>query len=415
MVARPASRWLGTAIAALGWSCDVPEPSGTSGGVEAEAGIIVVGSDYQSTNVSVLDLQGRVLSPSLVSSASAPVGLSFMLSGDVVAPTAAQRGERIVLIDRYPAAVLTWVQLRTAQVRAQLSVATGFFSNPHDYLQISPSRAYVTRFDHNFASGQEPHDLGSDLLAIDPSVPRIVRSVDLRPALAGEPPEILPRADKLAAADDRLYVLLSSYSEDFLATAPSRIVAVDTRSDEIESVQVLQGLHGCSALALSPNGRQLAVACSGQFQGSSTPTLSTSGVVLLGITDSVTELARYRAADFGEGPIGLSVCYAGPDHLLFTTLGRFGGGGEVGQDDTLISLDAARDDFEIVLRSAGQPFTLGDVRCATAAGRCFVADAMRGGVVHRLDFELGRLVSDQVIRVETEIGLPPRHLGEFCR
>jgi hypothetical protein len=83
-----------------------------------------VHSDYQSTNVSLLGLDGRALSPLLVSSASASTALSTPLSGDVVLPTMPQAGSELLLLDRFPAAVLTWVDLRTGVPTGQLSVAT---------------------------------------------------------------------------------------------------------------------------------------------------------------------------------------------------------------------------------------------------------------------------------------------------
>ena len=43
----------------------------------------------------------------------------------------------------------------TADVLAQLSVGTGFASNPHDYLEVAADKAYVTRYDSNPHPGSE--------------------------------------------------------------------------------------------------------------------------------------------------------------------------------------------------------------------------------------------------------------------
>ena len=52
-------------------------------------GLVVGGTDYHSTNLSILDAWGRTRSESFLSSASAATGLSAPLSGDVVVPPSA--------------------------------------------------------------------------------------------------------------------------------------------------------------------------------------------------------------------------------------------------------------------------------------------------------------------------------------
>ena len=124
---------------ALAWlaGCNAPDPPPTTGGTDLPPGAcgrgaVVIGSDYQSTNVSLVGVEGEVLSPSFLSSATSSAGLTAPLSGDVAVPSMPAAGEEIVLLDRYPAAVLTWVDVVTGSVRAQLNVATGFAANPQD-------------------------------------------------------------------------------------------------------------------------------------------------------------------------------------------------------------------------------------------------------------------------------------------
>ena len=119
-------------------ACNATSPPG-SGGVDVEPGpcgrgLAVVATGYESVNVALLDTTGGMLSSSFISSADRSPSLSAALGGDTVLPTSAASGPELLLIDRYPNSVLTWVELETARVTRQLSVATGFLANPHDYV-----------------------------------------------------------------------------------------------------------------------------------------------------------------------------------------------------------------------------------------------------------------------------------------
>src|SRR6185369_5242395 len=76
-------------------------------------------------------------------------------------------------------AELAFVRPADCQVRAQLSVGTGFKANPRDVVRISATKAYVTRYETNGAPGAFPFDGGNDLLIIDPSAPSVTGRVDL--------------------------------------------------------------------------------------------------------------------------------------------------------------------------------------------------------------------------------------------
>lgn len=416
---------LGAALVATGSAfaaaCDVPPPAPAGGVLLVDEdpggcarGFVVVSSDYQSTSVGLVARDGTVLVPSLLSSGSAAPELSAALGGDVVLPTMAPGGDELVLLDRYPASVVTWVDLRTAKVRGQLSVATGFLSNPHDYIMMAPNRAYVTRFESNAAPGSEPFDAGGDLLELDPDRLAIVGRIPLEPALEGEPGVPLPRPDRAAWVDERLLVLLGGYSADFAVSAAARLVAVDPDAARIEETLVLDGVHGCSGLALSPDGSELALACTGEWAGDGVPDLAGSAVVRVRTAPPLTELGRTTATEFGEGPIGMSVSYASPSRLVFTTLGRFGDAAAPALDDALVELDLDDGTHHTRLRSTGTPFTLGDVSCDASCGVCFVADAGRdGGVLQRLVVGDSGLGEPTAITLADGIGLPPRHVATF--
>ncbi|MBN2192994.1 MAG: hypothetical protein JW751_09275 [Polyangiaceae bacterium] len=423
--------WIGIAIGMV-TACDVPvrdpgrnglTPAGGAGATEqgeaateAECtrGFAVVNSDYQSASVALLDRAGGGLTPLLISSGSVAPELSAALGGDVVLPTERAGGDNLVLIDRYPASVLTWVDLETTRVSGQLAVATGFMANPHDYVALAPNRAYVTRFESNPAPGAEPFDAGGDLLVVDPSVPAITGRIDLSAALADEPAGYLPHPDRAVRVGERVLVLLAGYSADYTTSAMARIVAVDGRTDSIDEVLVLDGIHGCSGLAMSPDASELSLACSGEWGGDGTPDLDTSALVRVRTTSPLAELARTSAEELGGDPVGMSVSYASRSHLVFTTLGRFADAAGPAADDALLELDLESGEHHVLLRSASAPFTLGDVRCDPVCGVCMAADAGReGGVVHHFTVDDAGLGEKTMIEIDDGVGLPPRWVGTF--
>ncbi len=406
--------------ALLAAACNVTDPPENTGGTDVQAGLcgrglVVVHTDYQSTNVSLLGVDGEVLSSSFISSGSSATGLSSPLGGDVILPTQSQRGDEIVLLDRYPASVLTWIDVRTGEPTGQMSLATGFSANPHDLIVLSSDKAYVSRYEPNLQHGREPFDRGDDVLVIDPTTLAVVDRIDLAGAMTDAPPGIFARPDKLIQLEDRVLLLLGAYSLDYLTSDSSRVAVLDPDTDTVGDVLILDGMHGCTGMAVSPSGHDVAIACSGEFGGDSISSMAESGIVLLSTQGGIVERRRFPAAKFGQGPVAGSIAYASDTRLVFTTFGQFEEGGQPERQDALVQLDSDRGDFEVLLHSDGEPFSFGDVACAPNCQACFVADAVRhGGVVHRYAVDdRGDLIDREELVVDREIGLPPRDLGWF--
>lgn len=392
-------------------ACGVSPPAGSTGGTSQSTGacgrgLVVVDTDYQSSNVSLVGYDGRVLSQSLISSASAQTGLSEPLSGDVVLPTASVTGDEVVLVDRYPAGVLTWVNVHSGRVRAQLSVRTGFGSDPQDYLPLSDHQAYVPRLDPNPSPGKQPFDNGDDVLVVDPSVPKITASIDMTSAMNGEAGAYYPRPDAVVEVGGSVYALLASDGPHFHSSLSSRVVRLDPKTNAIAEVHVLRGLHGCTALAVSPNADELAVSCFGTFLAdtSLTGVLAESGVALIGIGSHMTDRGRFMAADLGTGPLGFGAAFADEHTLLVTGFGRSG------NDNTADALDLDSGHVTVLARSTT---SFGQVRCAPACGVCFVADP-GAGLLRRYAVDAsGKLSQTGSVRPDPDVGLPPRFLGGF--
>lgn len=396
-------------------ACGVESESGSSGGIDPESrGFAVLNSDYQSVSVTLTDLEGEVLSERFIASGSADTGLSAALGGDVVLPTMPSASRELVLIDRTPSGVLTWVDRESAKVRAQLSVATGFASNPHDYVPVSDTKAYVTRFGWNLASGKQKFDAGNDVLVIDPSIPEITGRIDLMSVLEGEPAGFYPAADRALFAGGKLFVLAVAFNVDFTDRLDSRLVRIDPARDRIEDVLVFDGLNSCSSLDLAPDGETLAVACHGAFGRPAEKGHPDSGIVLVDISASPRETARF-AADELSGEMIAGVAFVDERTLLFTTFGRYDDDLEhMAVPDTARLLDVETGALrgEVLQQSKSVPFTLGDVRCVPETGTCVLCDA-EGSVLHYLRFVDGELSERARVRTDGSLGLPPRALGRF--
>jgi hypothetical protein len=378
-------------------------------------GLVVVESDYQSSNVSLLDFNGAVLSASLASSSTEGSGFGVALSGDVVPASSAQLGPNLALIDRYPAGVLRFIQLSTARVAAELAVDTGFRANPQDYLALDAHKGYVTRYESNASPGRQAWDGGGDVLIVDPTSPAITGRIDLAEAMADEAPEFSPHPGRLIRAAGRVFALLASYANDYSIGTSSRLVELDPSMDRVVSTLVFDGLRGCDAVALSPDESELAVACTGDDLAAAVPKIDHSGLALVDLSATPVLSKSFPAHTWGADPVGFSLDYVSSGRLLFGTLGHFDESGAVGAPDTLWLLDTRSEQSDVVTHSERTPFTLGTVRCAESCGACFAADAERlGGSVLRFAIdENDTLSAPTAIVAEARVGLPPRYLSVF--
>jgi hypothetical protein len=358
-----------------------------------------VSSDFTSTNVSVLSPMGAVLSESIISSASAPPGLTTALSGDVVLPLAPTPGA-IVLIDRFPNSVITSVDPSTAAVMHQLPVGTGFPANPHDYLAVSPTKAYVPRYENNPHPGKEPDDEGGDLLIVDPSASRVTGRIPFAPEGA-----LLPRPDHMIRVGDEVWVSLQRFDADFTMAGDARIVGVSIADDTVAWTLDLPGVASCGGIAIAPAGDRVALSCSGVLgMGGSN---DRSAIVLIDATaHPPREVRRFTtAADLGA-PLGSTVSFANAGLLVGVALGDMA----AHRNDVAFTLDLDSGATSRLL-DAGAAFALGDVRCSPACGEvCFLADAQANGL--RVWKVNGKMLDAQpTVTVDPTIGLPPRAIG----
>lgn len=399
-------------------ACELDSTTVSSEGVSLQPGqsgsrgFAVVNSDYQSVSVSLMGLSGEVQSESFISSGSAPVGLSAPLE-DVVTPSERVAGSELVLINRTASAFLTWVDLETTEVRAQLNLSTGFGSNPQDYVPLSDDKAFVPRFAPNLMPGAEAFDAGDDVLVIDPSVPEITGRIDLSAALDGEPEDYFVRPTRALMAGGRLRVLSLGFNVGLDDQVDARIISIDPETDEVTQILALTGMKNCVDLALSPSGRELAIACAGPFGEDAASGFPSSGIAILDVDEQLSEQRRVSAPELG-GERVFALSYSSDSTLALATYGRNGDAGlEV--PDALRSYDLDGGQVsEALLESRERAFVIGDVRCVVDEGVCAVADAETdGGVVHLYSVSDGSMADSASVELDRAVGLPPRSIGLY--
>jgi hypothetical protein len=398
-------------------ACNVT-PEATSGGAELKArgdcprGLAVVSSDFQSSEVALLAPDGSVASPAFISSASSTASnLAAPLSGDLEAAPTRARPNELVLIDRFGTNVLSFVDVRTAAVRAQLPLGTGFDSNPQDYLEVSEHKAYVPRLSENAEPGREPFDFGSDLLLVDPVEPRIIGSLPMP-----RQQDFFPNPVALAKLGDVLLVTLQHARPDYSGMADSELVGIDIADEVVRFRLTLEGLQNCGRVEISPDRQRLAIACTSYVDPrGATVDASASGIVLLDATrEPPRELQRFPALDLAGGPIQSSLEFVSDDLLLFKTQTALG----AALDNQLLVLRVSTAETELLataardVRGEGYGIAFLGMSCQAACGDpCLIADASRGRLL-RLQLEGDRLVDAGNVRIDGA-GLPPGSVTPF--
>ncbi|HSU41012.1 MAG TPA: hypothetical protein VLJ38_15650, partial [Polyangiaceae bacterium] len=317
-------------------------------------------------------------------------------------PSVAPASGRLVLVDRYPNSVLTWVDPATAAVLAQVSVGTGFASNPHDYLELDGAKAYVSRYESNLHPGSEPNDAGGDLLILNTERYAIVGTVSLAQPDDGA---FLPHPARMLVVKGEAWVVLERFEQGYGDAGDGRIVGVSPDTDAVVWSVDLPGVANCGALVLDPAGERVAVVCSGVLGRAGA--FEQSAVVLLDATvEPPVELARFAVGAELGASLSPTLAWASDSLLLGATYGDL----ERGVFDLAYALDLTTGSARQLLDSGGA-VVLGDTLCSPGCSDiCFMADA-QAAALRSWKVEGDEIAQGQDVAVDPGIGLPPRALG----
>ncbi|MEZ4266821.1 MAG: hypothetical protein R3F39_10615 [Myxococcota bacterium] len=311
------------AVATTSSACDASSDT-KAGGVAtaAEAGMAVVCSDYASTAIAVLDPEAlRVTAPLLIHSGSASPGVLVALSGDVTLPTAPALGGPVLLLDRYPNGVVTWVDPVSATVIRQVDLGAGFAPNIRDMVATHGARWLVTRANPNRQPGAKPLDRGDDVLLIgaDGSSLASLSATELD-GFPGRPDRLLARPN------GEVWVSLNRASLDYTEWLDGMVGRV--RVGEGSTLQWLERIaypdtRCCGGLAT--DGVRNALACPGSFDTAARTVDPTGSAVLL-LDDNAKETARLVGSDPRVGAaIGQDIAMLAGGRVALVALGDFDG------------------------------------------------------------------------------------------
>lgn len=371
--------------------------------VACESGVVIVTSDYKSTNIAVSKLDGTTLSGSFVSSGATKPGLALALSGDVDVPLVAPASRKLLLLDRYGTNVLTWMNVADASVIAQLPVGTGFESNPHDYIEVDGTHAFVSRYGTNPNPGRQPFDQGGDLLIVDTATPAITGRI----AIPEENPALQPCPDTMTWIGSEVALTLGRWSADFSQIGDGRFIGVSPTANTIDWTVNVTGLQDCGRVAVSPSGKLAAIACSSKE--STTTNLfdpTKSDIVVYDATQTPPgEVRRLGLGVKLNAGLQTAIAFAGEDAIVALT---YGGNSTPG--DTAFAVNATTAAVT-PLGTATMPYVLGGLHCAPGCGDvCLLSDAERNKL-RRWQFAAGAFTALDDVTVDTAVGLPPRDMG----
>jgi hypothetical protein len=371
-------------------------------------GIVAVQStDYKTTAISLLDRDGNVLNDGCFDSGTKSAGLTLTLSGDVVLPTQMPAGS-VVLVDRENS-VVTWLDSSTCAPLRQLSVSTGFDSNPHDYVEVGAGKAYVPRYKANPVPTADPNDFdeGNDLVVINTVANKIVGRIDLLPYA---PVGVLPRSDRALAADGKVFVSLNAVDDQFNTYGAGRVVVIDPSVDRVSGFIDLPTVKNCGAMDYVAADKRLFIACTGDYNAADQA--ATSAVVIVDLSATppavVTQIPASAAGGFPFSNTTIAALDGAT--AVSVTEGDF-----AGTTTDRLWLLATTSTSPTKIFEASKGFVLGAVLVDAGRGRAFVADGNKQNPLLRI-FDrdsTGAFKPAATVQTNPKGQRPPRALAWF--
>lgn len=383
---------------------------GPAGAMVFGAGLAVVDSDFLSTSISIVGAAGTLVKDDCINSGTQSAGkLSLTLSGDVVLPSQPQRGGDLWLVDRANAA-LTIVTPPTCAVVGQVSVGTGFHSNPHDVAVISDTKLYVTRYNTNVAPA-DAMSTGDDVLILNRATGAVTGRIALTAYAAPVATFVIDaQPDRMVIADGKVYVTLGSQDAHFMAAGEGRVVVIDPATDTATGTIALTGLKGCSAIQYVPALSSLFVSCGGSF--SDPDQSAASGVAQIDLSTATPTVHVTKASVVGGQPVNFFwVGVLSATQGFVGTLGSLPFGTTAGTNDALYAFNpTAGTGTPLALAGA---YDLGGGVVGPAL--LFVPDAkMNKPVIHVFDVPATGAPTERTpFTPDPSQGLPPRQIAWY--
>lgn len=374
-------------LAGAGAGCTEPpcEPA-VLAPLDVSPAFVVLTSDYVTSAIALLDVEGNLMTEAWVDSGTLASGLTTTMSGDVTLPTFPGTLGGLTWIDRVNG-TFTTVGVPDGSILHQIAVTprmvegeVAFRANPHDLIGLPDGRVLVSRFDVNPSARAQPLDRGNDLVVADRVTEMLVDRIDMgalddtTPGGAGA----VARPDRIVPAGDRLVVGTARLSEAFDQAASGAIAIVDPLTQVVDTVRI-DGLANCGEVApVAGDGDRVVVVCSGAPFTVESLRRAQSGLAVVLVEAGIASVEYlYRAADHEGLPV--------PTHGLVSLGGTVvvvAALGDLEQDtvDRLLRVDVATGDVQELLVGGGA-LAFGTGAFDPTTGLLIVPEATAG--VHR--------------------------------
>ncbi|MBI2058495.1 MAG: hypothetical protein HYT87_01855 [Nitrospirae bacterium] len=225
-------------------------------------------------------------------------------------PTVRVFGSRVYVINRFGADNIQLLDPNNNYLTAgQYSIGKG--ANPHDILELSATKAYVTRF-------EPPYD---DILIVNPTTGDELGTISLK-GVSGLNKTSTPRPHQMIKVDDRVYVILQNLDSAFSETGNSLLAVIDPASDalidadpatpEIDTIDL--GLKNASGNALYKD--EVFIAGAGDYLAQNPA--AEAGVVAVNVKTHAVRTIIGGAALSGRPGEDLAVTESGRGYLAVT-------------------------------------------------------------------------------------------------
>ena len=339
---------------ALDAQTDAPTPDGGDAGEDLCEGdavldplaalpaFVVVGSDFTSTSVGLLDAAGDVHTDAWIDSGTTGAGLVATLGGDVVLPTTLD-GSTLDLLDRFGVDVGTRI-CPNGVVVGQVAFSPGdFATNVHDWVVRDANQAWATRYEPNPDGSAADVDKGNDLIGFDPTAMSLnglridlsmfdesVSGLDSGGAEVSV--EVSARPDTLVEAGGVLVVGLGRLPQNLFGDArghgDGRVAIVDPAEATVVGVE-LTGLANCGTVVpVAGTTDEVLVSCLGYSDagfGDAAGERATAGIARISVTDGTANVeSLWRVSDEDANRLSVySIVSLGGDSVVAVAPGDF--------------------------------------------------------------------------------------------
>lgn len=329
----------------------------------------VIGTDFTSTSLGLLDASGDVHTDAWIDSGTTGAGLVATLGGDVVLPTTST-SDAIELIDRFGVDVGTRL-CPNGVVLGQVAFSPGdFATNVHDWVAVSAREAWATRYEKNPDGSAPDAERGNDLIAFDRELftlgPRIdlgmfdedVSGLDSSGAEVTVP--VAARPDTVVSAGGVLVVGLGRLPENLFGDSrghgDGRVAIVDPSDSSVTGVE-LTGLANCGQVVpVAGTDDEVLVSCLGYSNvgfGDVAGERATAGLARISLPSGNIE-SLWRVSDDEARLLGVyGLVSLGGDVAVAVAPGDF-----VATNDTLVRVDLGSGEQTTIVTGDGS-FVLG--------------------------------------------------------